>query len=112
MRAVVDPHAAPRDAAAACIVDFQATAFAHLDATFRARAELPLLCCREHPIRVKSEGVMSDINYMAFVEHRFSNRWSSGKILHCTTFYLQGLIHIFHPSRAAPFQRKLLISRL
>jgi hypothetical protein len=87
MRAVVDPHAATKDDAAACIVDFPEQFFAHLDATSRARAELPLLCSREHPIRVKSEGVMSDINYMAFVEHEFSDRWSSGKILHCTTFY-------------------------
>ena len=87
MRAVVDPHAATQDGAAACIVDFQVAAFAHLGASSSARAELPLLCCREHPIRIKSEGVMSDINYRAFVEHEFSDRWSSGKILHCRTFY-------------------------
>jgi hypothetical protein len=62
MRAVVDPHAAIKDVAAACIVDFQVAAFAHLDATSRARAELPLLCCREHPLRVEAEGGMSDIN--------------------------------------------------
>jgi len=60
-------------------VDFQVAVFAHLGASSSARAELPLLCCREHPIRVKSEGVMSDINYMAFVEHKFQTVGQAAK---------------------------------